>query len=522
MAPISLRASYLLLALTVAGSACTSSRELPTSSEIGSQLAARHPVIVDYSPTVSDVGALLYLLSNPAVDVVAITMPVTGEAGCDLGLEVTLGILAMYERADIPVACDPERPPDAENWPVAFLAGQESLSSGLPAPTGAVADPRPAHQLIADIAASADQPVVLYAVAPLTNIARALDRHPNLAAELDRIVIMGGAVDVPGNVEGTGAEWNFWIDVPAAVRVLASGAQITLVPLDATNDVPVPLTWKRDLRRAEQTDPVVYLSSLVETFPSVTSGFFFLWDELAASVAAGGELVDNQALNLTVVDEPGPMFGSTVRDPSGALVLVATGVPDRNSFYAHFLRTLQGSPGETTVSPTSEGRPGAGDPGPATVQEEVLTYWLLEAMAGNVATAAEVVAPGASWTGLSESADVFAEGSAPYEVSAIDVTCTTEGSVATCDVTWDDVWISATRDLDRGSLRVGAEVVDGLIVAFREFAFGPGISAAYDEHLAWLAVEMQALYEQACSADAAAKQCSELLVATVEEWMASR
>ena len=346
-----------LVVLTLVAAACSSSGLSPSTSTqpaaspplsgVDSGVVARHPVIVDYSPTVSDVGALLYLLSHPGVEVLAITLPVTGEAGCELGVEVTFGILAMFERGDIPVACDPELPHDAREWPAEFLTGHESLSSGLPAVAGAVADARPAHKLIADVAAAADQPVILYAVAPLTNVARALDRHPDVADQLDRIVIMGGAVDAPGNVEGTDAEWNFWIDVAAAARVLASGVEITLVPLDATDHVPVPGLWQRDLERAEQSEPVKYLGSLVQIFPAVTSGFFYLWDELAASVAAGEALVTTEELNLMVVQEPGPRYGSTVRDPSGAPVVVATAVPDPTSFYVHFLTILADAPLDT-------------------------------------------------------------------------------------------------------------------------------------------------------------------------------
>ncbi len=516
------RARYLLLVLTLAASACSSAPVSPTPAEVESPVEARQPVIVDYSPTVSDVGALLYLLSHSGIDVLAITLPVTGEAGCELGLEVTFGILAMFERDDIPVACDPERPPRAEEWPVEFLAGHEALGLGLPASTGATADERPAYQLIADVAAASDQPVVLYAVAPLTNVARALDQHPDLADQLDRIVIMGGAVDAPGNVEGTDAEWNFWIDVPAATRVLASGARVSLVPLDATDDVPVPDTWRRDLRGAERNGPIAYLSSLVERFPAVTSGFYYLWDELAASVAASEQLAVGEALNLIIVQEPGPRYGSTVRDPSGASVLMATGVPDPSSFYDHFITILGTSPVETASSSSSEDHPVAEKAGSATEREEVLKYWLAEAFAGNVETAADVVAPGATWSGLGESPDVFVEGSLPYAASAVDVTCTSGDVLTVCEVTWNDVWISANPDLDRGSLRIGAEVDDGKILAFHEFAFGPDISGAYEEHLSWLAVEEPDRYEEACSADASAVRCSELLVTTVDDWVAGR
>jgi purine nucleosidase len=186
-------------------------------------------------------------------------------------------------------------------------------------------------------------------------VARVLAHHPDVAGQLDRIVIMGGAVDAPGNagevapgnVEVTAAEWNLWIDIPAAARVLASGVQITLVPLDATNHVPVPGFWLRDLEGAEQSEQVVYLSELVQTFPAVTGGLFYLWDELAASVAAGENVVTTEELNLMVVQQPGPMYGSTARESSGAPVVVATAVPDPGSFYAHFLTTLSGAPVDT-------------------------------------------------------------------------------------------------------------------------------------------------------------------------------
>ena len=134
------------------------------------------PVVVDYSPTVSDVGALTYLLAHPEVDVRAVTLPATGEAGCELGAEVTLGILAMFDRIDVPVACDPERPPAAEEWPEAFLSGADALALTLPDPISSL-DPRPAHQLIADTGAASDSPVVLYAAAPLANVARAVETH---------------------------------------------------------------------------------------------------------------------------------------------------------------------------------------------------------------------------------------------------------------------------------------------------------------------------------------------------------
>jgi pyrimidine-specific ribonucleoside hydrolase len=435
-------------------------------------------------------------------------------------VEVTLGILAMFERNDIPVACDPERPTDAGDWPQAFVAGNDALVLGLPDPIGTI-DSRPAHKLIADVIAASDQPVVLYAVAPLTNIARLVANHAETVEDLDQIVIMGGAVDAPGNVAGTAAEWNLWIDVPAAASVIASGADITMVPLDATNFVPTPGFWSQDLDDAQQSAAVAYLSSMVRVFPSVTSGFFYLWDELAATIAAGKDLATTVDMNLVVVEEPGADFGSTVRDPEGPAVKVATAVPDPDGFYAHFLTTISGKAAvaRSTFQLTEESAPQS--VGPASSAEEVLAYWLVKSLAGEAEQASTVVAAGAPGVGLGESPDSFVEGSEPYGTFETQLACTSAGNHALCNTTWNDLWIDANPDLDHGQLRARAEVVNGVIVAFEEFAFSPEVVAAFDNHLAWLATEFPDLLNRACGIDSASRDCSELLVSTVSEWVAS-
>ena len=339
-------------ALSVVVSACASSADTtttlgvevsptsPSSTIVIGGFSGRIPVIVDYSPTVSDVGGLMYLLAHPDVEVIGISLPVTGEAGCDLGFEVTVGILAMFGQEEIPVACDPETPDHARSWPPEFLQGHENLSFGLPASTVTVSDER-ASDMIARTAKEAGRPVVIYAVAPLTNVARAFDTHPDLADVVERIVIMGGAVDVSGNVEGANAEWNLWIDVPAAAAVIGSGVPVTLIPLDATNFVPVPVWYQRALSEAGQSDAIVYLDRMVGLFPAVTSGFFFMWDELAASVVAGETYTTTKEMSVVVV-EGGPNDGNTVRG-EGNKVTVAIGVNDPDAFYANFLSTLAGS-----------------------------------------------------------------------------------------------------------------------------------------------------------------------------------
>ena len=525
------KGGLLLVGVALLASACSSETAGPSSTTgppavasstaVPATVDAPQPVIVDYSPTVSDVGGLLYLLSHPAVEVVAITLPVTGEAGCDLGIEVTLGILAMFERDDVPVACDGEVPAGAEEWPADFLAGHENLTLGLPDAT-TVADERPAHQLIADVTASTEGPVALYAVAPLTNVARALDRHPDVIDRLDRIVIMGGAVDAPGNVAGSDAEWNLWIDVPSAARVMASGVPITLVPLDATNDVPVPGRWQADVDAAEQSAAIQYLSNLVRTFPAVTSGFYYLWDELAGAIAAGEGVTTSEELNLLVVEDPGAGYGSTARDPSGTAVEVATAVPDPAAFYAHFLSTLAGSSVEARAPLQLEETSAPSSVDAASSPAEVLAFWLVNAFGGEVDAASTVVAADAPWVGLAASADAFVEGSAPFAASDIEMACASADGVALCHAVWNDLWIEAIPEIERGDLRVQAEVVEGAITAFTEFVFGPDVVSAFDAHVTWLQAEQPGPFAEACAADVGAAPCSQLVVDTVQDWVAGR
>ena len=89
--------------------------------------------------------------------------------------------------------------------------------------------------------------VRILALGPLTNLAEALQREPSVARSIQEIVMMGGAVRVPGNLGDGGAfqtsnktaEWNLFVDPLAARIVFRAHIPIILVPLDATNKAVV-------------------------------------------------------------------------------------------------------------------------------------------------------------------------------------------------------------------------------------------------------------------------------------------
>jgi len=81
-------------------------------------------------------------------------------------------------------------------------------------------------------------PVTMLCLGPLTNIALLLHQRPDLISRIERLVIMGGAIDLPGNVSPF-AEFNVWVDPEAARIVFECPVPKVIVPLDVTTRVDV-------------------------------------------------------------------------------------------------------------------------------------------------------------------------------------------------------------------------------------------------------------------------------------------
>jgi purine nucleosidase len=173
---------------------------------------------------------------------------------------------------------------------------------------------------------------------PLTNIAEALQKAPNIQSHIRRIFVMGGAVHVPGNVEMPGhdgtAEWNFYNNPEAARRVVSSGIPITLVSLDSTNQVPVTRDFMARLK-AQQRFPVSRL--FYEAWGVINAKIeagnyqntYFFWDTLAAAVLLRQDLVKTVSEKVVVVVQ-GKSQGRVMESPNGQSVdMVTTVDPNR-------------------------------------------------------------------------------------------------------------------------------------------------------------------------------------------------
>jgi pyrimidine-specific ribonucleoside hydrolase len=325
----------------------------------GSGSEAPMPMIVDYSPTLSDVPALMFLATRPGVDLLAVTLAGTGESSCEPGVRNTRALLVIAGHAEVPVACGPESPmTGSRDWPIEFREAADVLR-GVVLPRVSAGERIDAVDLLARTLTEASEPVTIVTLGPLTNLGHLFDAEPELATDVRSIVTMGGAFDVPGNVFDAGeiddaspdAEWNLYID-PQSVRVvLGSGAPVTFVPLDATNFVPGDIGLFARLSATAATDSGEAVRQLwaasLDTERSITSEWWYFWDELAAAIAVDPSVATMSQRSVALLDS-----GVTVESEDGAPALVA-GAADPERFEQLFLETFAG--GEIPIMELSSG-----------------------------------------------------------------------------------------------------------------------------------------------------------------------
>ena len=253
------------------------------------------PVVVDTDLAGEDLVALAFLLRHPDVRVEAVTIAATGLVRCEAGADVVAGVFAATQELPVPVACGREKPgAGAREWPAQWREVAER-GTGV-APVDGELDPRPAEDLIADLATRPHE-VTVVALGPLTNLADLGRHHPRAYARLAGIHAMAGLVDGQA-VDGV-AEWNVAADPEATAAVLAGPAPLTIVPDDA---IPAGTP-------AGQEAPFVRLVAAVIDYPkwwdTATSAVFV--DPGAGTVQRGRWVLDGAEPGRLVRAGRGPV-----------------------------------------------------------------------------------------------------------------------------------------------------------------------------------------------------------------------
>jgi purine nucleosidase len=180
--------------------------------------AERRRVIVDTDTAGDDTQALLMALQSDRLAVEAVTV-VAGNVEFDYQVENAKYTLDLVDRTDVPVY-EGARSPLLKDWDHADqIHGEGGLGGGLFPDTGV--DSAEGHAVDAIVESAREHPgdLSVLCIGPLTNVALALAREPDLPALLEEVVVMGGAVGCLGN-DTPAAEFNFWVDPDAAKRVV--------------------------------------------------------------------------------------------------------------------------------------------------------------------------------------------------------------------------------------------------------------------------------------------------------------
>jgi inosine-uridine nucleoside N-ribohydrolase len=189
-------------------------------------------VIIDTDPGLDDTAAILFTLACPERVTVEMLTTVFGNTAIEHCTRNALTILDAADRADIPVYQGAARPLLRQPRYAPHIHSEDGLgglASKYP-PTGAIRPGIAAEKIVERVMASPGE-LTLVALGPLTNVALALRLEPRLAESVREIVLMGGAVRVPGNVSPV-ASANMLNDPDAAAAVYSSGARIVQAGLD--------------------------------------------------------------------------------------------------------------------------------------------------------------------------------------------------------------------------------------------------------------------------------------------------
>ncbi len=191
-------------------------------------------IIIDTDPGQDDAVAILLALASPELDVLGLTC-VAGNVPLPLTTRNARVISELAGRTDMKVFAGCERPLTRHLITAEHVHGKSGLDgTSLPDPVMPMAEGHAVDFIIDTLRAETPGSVTLCALGPLTNLATAFQRAPDIASRVSEVVLMGGAYFEVGNITPA-AEFNIHVDPEAAEIVFKSGMPLVVMPLDVTH-----------------------------------------------------------------------------------------------------------------------------------------------------------------------------------------------------------------------------------------------------------------------------------------------
>lgn len=279
------------------------------------------PVILDCDPGQDDAIMLMLAFANRDVlDILGVTT-VGGNVTLDKTSRNARIIAQMTGNFDIPIFAGCDQPLKRALFSAADVHGAEGINGidifepDIPLATG-----HGVEFIIKSLKARAGEKITIVVTGPATNITTALLRAPEIKAGIERIVLMGGAREMVGNVAPS-AEFNMYVDPDAAAVLYKSGVPITTIGLDVTHKV---LATKERLQpiQAIKNDIARAVANVLGPYSFYDQNRFGLagaplHDPCTIAYVLAPKLFSTQSVNLEVETESPLTLGHTVVDVWG-------------------------------------------------------------------------------------------------------------------------------------------------------------------------------------------------------------
>lgn len=275
-------------------------------------------IIIDTDPGQDDAIAILLALASPEeIEVLGITA-VAGNVPLTLTERNARIVCELAGKPDTRVFAGCDAPFARTLVTAEHVHGKTGLDGPtLPDPTMPLQDQHGVEFIIDTLRAEPAGSVTLCAIGPLTNIATALDRAPDIAGRIQEIVLMGGAYFEVGNITPA-AEFNIHVDPEAARIVFACGAPITVMPLDVTHKALVTAP-RNDAFRALGSPVGVAVAEMTDFFERFDKEKYGsdaapLHDPCVTAYLVKPELFTGRHINVEIETQSDLTLGMTVAD----------------------------------------------------------------------------------------------------------------------------------------------------------------------------------------------------------------
>ncbi|MEO0360305.1 MAG: nucleoside hydrolase, partial [Pseudomonadota bacterium] len=275
------------------------------------------PIIIDTDPGQDDAVAILLALASPELDVLGVTA-VAGNVPLALTEANARKICELAGRADVRVFAGHDAPLERKLVTAEHVHGRTGLDGAdLPPPRMPLQDAHAVDFIVETIRARPAGEVALCPLGPLTNIAAALKRAPEIAPKIGEIVLMGGGYFEQGNITPS-AEFNIYVDPEAAEIVLRCGAPVTMIPLDCTHRA-LTNRARVDAFRALGTPVGAAVAGLTDFFERFDRAKYGtegapLHDPCVIAYLLEPDLFSGRLVNVEVETKSPLTLGSTVAD----------------------------------------------------------------------------------------------------------------------------------------------------------------------------------------------------------------